>query len=97
MTKRDRLLVSLLLIILIASCAPNTPEPSPPPAFTTVPQPTALATATATSTTMPLGLYRAPEVPDVLVTESDRWDIPLVADPSQASLRLELASAGAIR
>ena len=94
MTKRDRLLVSLLLIILIASCAPNTPEPSPPPAFTTVLQPTALATATATSTPMPLGLYRASEVPDVLVTESDRWDIPLVADPSQASLRLELASAG---
>ncbi|MBN1454470.1 MAG: CapA family protein [Anaerolineales bacterium] len=92
MTKRARTLVSLLLATLIVSCAPNTPEPSPSPAPTAVPQ--ASATATATSTPMALGLYRAPEVPDALVAESDRWGIPLVANPSQASLHLELVSAG---
>jgi len=43
---------------------------------------------------MALGLYRAPEVPDALVAESDRWDIPFITDPSQASLHLELVSAG---
>ena len=92
MTKRACNLVSLLLATLIVSCAPNTPEPSLSPAPTAVPQPS--ATATVTSTPMALGLYRAPEVPDALVAESDRWDIPFITDPSQASLHLELVSAG---
>jgi hypothetical protein len=92
MTKRARILVSLLLVTLIVSCAPNTPESSPSTAPTAVPQPS--ATVTATSTPMAPGLYRAPEVPDSLVAESDRWGIPLVTDPNRASLHLELAAAG---
>jgi len=43
---------------------------------------------------MALGLFRAAEVPDSLVAESDRWGIPLITNPSQASLHLDLASAG---
>jgi len=39
-------------------------------------------------------LYRAPEVPDLLTHETDNWGLPLQADPSLATLCLELASAG---
>ncbi len=43
---------------------------------------------------MPAGLYRASEVPDLLVAETESWDIPFIDDPDQATLRLELASGG---
>ena len=43
---------------------------------------------------MALGLYRAPEIPDSLVAESDTWGVPLITDPGQASLHMELVSAG---
>ena len=95
MTKRARILASLLLIALIVSCAPGTPEPAKPTAFP-VPSVTSKPTevATITSTPMVLGLYRAPEIPDMLIAESDNWGIPLIADPDQAALHLELVSAG---
>ncbi len=92
MTKRAHILTFLLLVTLIVSCAPSTPEPSPSPAPRAVKLPS--ATATVTSAPMALGLFRAAEVPDSLVAESDRWGIPLITNPSQASLHLDLASAG---
>jgi poly-gamma-glutamate synthesis protein (capsule biosynthesis protein) len=92
MIKRARILVTFLLVILIVSCTPVTPTSKPAPTSTDIPQPT--ETIQATSTPMEFGLYRAPEVPDSLVTESNSWGIPLVTDPDQAPLHLELVSAG---
>jgi len=95
MTNRARILVSLLLTTILVSCAPNTPEPLEPlpsPASTVTPKPP--ATVAMPPTPVALGLYRAPEIPGMLVAESDTWGIPLIDDPGQASLHLELASAG---
>ena len=95
MSKRACFLVSLLLVALIISCAPNTPaplEPNPSPIPLAKPKPS--ATVSIPPTPIPLGLYRAPEIPDSLVADSDAWGIPLITDPSQASLHLELVSAG---
>jgi poly-gamma-glutamate synthesis protein (capsule biosynthesis protein) len=39
-------------------------------------------------------MYRALEVPDLLAAETETWGIPFINNPDQASLRLELASAG---
>lgn len=94
MSKRTHILIFLLLGVFIVSCVPVpvTPESNPSPAPYEEPKPS--ATTSMPPTHMALGLYRAPEIPDALVTESDAWGIPFITDPSQASLRLELASAG---
>ena len=93
MTNRIRILALLLLIaITLASCAPKVSVSQP--AFTKTPKPQPSTTFTVTSVPMELALYRSPEIPDVLVVESDHWGIPLVPDPDQAPLQLELASAG---
>ena len=94
MTKRSHVLAALLLMTILVSCTPSvsgiTPTQIP---FATL-QPSATTTLAPTSTPMAFGLYRAPEIPDALVTESDRWGIPLISDPEGAALHLELASAG---
>lgn len=90
-----RILVSLLLAIIIISCSPGTPEhlqPNPSPVPSVTPEPP--ATVVIPPTPMSLRLYRAPDIPDTLVSESDTWGIPLITDPSQASLHLELVSIG---
>ena len=99
MTKRARILVSFFLVVIIVSCAPNTPEPepvSPPPVAVQeqvfpVKQKVSL---TQTPTPRALSIYYAPEVPDVLVSELETWGIPFKTDPQTATLHLELASAG---
>ena len=94
MTKRSHVLAALLLMTILVSCTPSvsgiTPTQIP---FATL-QPSATTTLAPTSTPMAFGLYRAPEIPDALATESDRWGIPLISDPEGAALHLELASAG---
>jgi len=90
MTKRARILVSLLLIFFILACTPSTPQPLA--ASTSMPQ--RVPTSKGTSVPRPLALYRSPDLPDVLVAESDRWNIPLTDDPVAAALHLEPASAG---
>lgn len=95
MTNRARFLVSLLVAAMIVSCAPNTLEPTEPvlsPVPSATPNPSAMVTMPPTP--MALGLYRAPEIPDVLVAESETWGIPIITNPAQAPLHLELASAG---
>ncbi len=92
MLKHARFLVPLLLAAIIVSCAPNTTVPvetfpSSAPSAT----PETFATVAMPPTPMALSLYRAPEIPDALVAESDAWGIPLIMDPSQAPLHLELA------
>ena len=93
MTKRTRVLLSMLLAAILVSCATNTPEPLALSAPTVLLQPS--ATLTATSTPMAARLYRATEVPDFLAAESETWGIPFVTDPDKASLHLELAAVGA--
>ena len=90
MTKRVRILVSLLLTVVIASCAPNTPEPQP--VFQPTPEPQASPTAVPTPGS--LSLYHAPEVPDALVSAPEYWGIPFEPNPDKATLHLELVSAG---
>jgi len=92
MKKRANIVTSLLSAILIVSCAPDTPEPTPSLTPSIVPKPS--ATAIVMPTPVVFALYRAPEIPDALLAESERWSVPLSTDPGQASLRLELASAG---
>jgi poly-gamma-glutamate synthesis protein (capsule biosynthesis protein) len=92
MKKPAHIAASLSLALLVVSCAPNTPEPIPSLVPSIVPQPS--VTATAHPTPMALSLYRSPEIPETLVSESDTWGIPLVFEPDQAALRLELVSAG---
>ena len=95
MSKRASFLISILLVVLFVSCAPSTPEylkPNSSPVPVETPKPVAAAVIPPTPTA--LSLYRAPEVPESLISESDSWGIPLISNPSQASLHLELVSAG---
>ena len=91
MTKRARILASLLLAAIFASCAPpTTPEPEPisQPVVVQQPAPTQIPSPA------PLSLYLAPEVPEALVFGAEYWGIPFMPDPARASLHLELTSAG---
>jgi len=92
MTKRARILASLLLAAILVSCASITPEPKP------LSQPPVVGQSTPThvpaSTPMPLSLSHAPEVPDALVSGLEHWGVPFTPNPDTANLRLELTSAG---
>jgi hypothetical protein len=75
-------LIALLLVAVLASCAPAataTPEP-----FTPVPP-----TATASSTPMPAALWISPAVPSVLREAAQAWAIPPTDNPELATQRLE--------
>lgn len=96
MTKRARILACFLLSAILISCAPAAPKAEPKP----VPQPQVVGqlspTGTPISTPEPevLSIYRAPELPDMLASETENWGLPVKTDPVTASLHLELASAG---
>jgi len=94
MTKRARILASLLLAAILVSCAPSTPESKPVAQPPIVQQSTTTPTQVPVPTPRPLSLSHAPEAPDALVSETEYWGIPLASDSDTASLRLELAAAG---
>jgi len=85
MVKKTSIL--FLFFVLLASCAPNTPQPAP--VFTPIP-----ATATATLTPMPAALWIHPAAPRGLRAALDGWDIPRAARSQAASARLEPARPG---
>ena len=82
--------VELLLLVLLASCAPavampqNTPPPSPSPA------------PSATPTSMSEALWVDPAAPAQLVDLSQTWGISLTEDPSLATHKLELSELPAL-
>ena len=81
-----KLIPIFLLILLLISCAPNTPIS--PPVFTPVPP-----TATVTSTPMPAALWISPAAPPALRAVLDGWTIPRTEDASLATMRLEAVNA----
>ncbi len=88
----NRILVSaiLLLVVILASCAPGGPEPRPVSRSLIAGQ----SSPTKTPTPGPLSLYLAPEVPDALVSEAKAWGIPVKSNPESAKLHLDLVSVG---
>jgi poly-gamma-glutamate synthesis protein (capsule biosynthesis protein) len=96
MRTRARILASLLLAAILVSCAPPTPDPTPEPVTNPASLLLVVQPASPTKTPAPgaLSIYRAPEIPDALVSDTGNWGVPIKADPKTATLRLELVSDG---
>ncbi len=85
-----KILITLLLISILASCAPA--ETITP---TLVPSPIPPA-PTITSTPMPDALWVSPSVPANLLELAQTWDIPRTDDLSLATQKLDVADSGAL-
>jgi hypothetical protein len=81
----SQLIFFILLSFTITACLSPTTTTATSPASTPLPQATrTVPTATRAS------LYRSPEVPDMLVMESDKWHLPIEKDPAEAGLLLQM-------
>lgn len=87
-----KLIVAILLLALLASCAPATPLPADTPA----PSPTPVPTETFTPTPIPEALWVSPAVPAQLVGLSQTWGISITDDPALATQKLELSDSGSL-
>ncbi len=85
-----KIFITILLISILASCAP--PETITP---TLVPSLTPPA-PTVTSTPMPDALWVSPAVPANLLKLAQTWDIPRTDDFSLATQKLDIADSGAL-
>ena len=85
-----KIFITILLISILASCAPA--ETITP---TLVPSPI-LALPTATNTPMPEALWVSTAVPADLLELAQTWDIPRTDDPSLATQKLDVADSGAL-
>ena len=85
-----KIFITILLISILASCAPaETIAPTLVPSLTP-PAPT------VTSTPMPDALWVSPAVPANLLELAQTWDIPRTDDPSLATQKLDVADSGAL-
>jgi poly-gamma-glutamate synthesis protein (capsule biosynthesis protein) len=78
-----------ILILLLGACAPQAVTPVPT-ISSQAPQPSATATATATATQGPNTLWISPAVPDELQLAAQTLGIPVVSDPAQATVHLDV-------
>ena len=87
-----KILIYILCFLLLAACAPvavATATPAlPPSSIPTLPA--------ATNTPMPSALWVSPAVPAALLDLAKTWNIPLTADPSLASQKLDMADSGSL-
>lgn len=90
MITRNRKLALFLILTILTSCIPISETSLPSPSSTSKP----LSSSTVTSTLPPLSIYYEPEVPDLLISESKSWKIPLEPDPLRASLHIGSISSG---
>jgi hypothetical protein len=85
-----KILIYILCFLLLAACAPvETTTPTLPPS----PIPTLPA---ATSTPMSSALWVSPAVPAALLGLAKTWNIPITADASLASQKLDVADSGSL-
>ena len=85
-----KIFITILLISILASCAPaETITPTLVPSLTP-PAPT------VTSTPMPDALWVSPAVPANLLELAQTWDIPRTDDLSLATQKLDIADSGAL-
>lgn len=95
MIKCARFLASILLAVVLASCAPSTAKPEPVSQSPAIEQDgQEQFSPTESPTPRALSIYRSPEIPESLISESENWGIPFKSNPEMASLRLELTSSG---
>ena len=85
-----KIFITILLISILAACAPaETITPTLVPSLTP-PAPT------VTSTPMPDALWVSPAVPANLLELAQTWDIPRTDDASLATQKLDIADSGAL-
>ncbi|NOY98880.1 MAG: CapA family protein [Chloroflexi bacterium] len=90
---------AVIFLALLIACSPNgglgapfsaNPSPTAPPSIT--PTPFQPAPPTPTSTPRPLNIWVSPAVPDALRYEINDLGIPLVFEPDDAALRLDVGN-----